>query len=131
MSPESRARSDAKAQKMIAEIPLDKFREAREMTQVHLAKILGVNQAAVSKLERRADMYVSTLQSFVKAMGGELKITARFPEGTVEINQFEDVKAAVGVGAAVTFPTSLKRREKPRGNGTTMWATRLEARAFP
>jgi hypothetical protein len=45
--------------------------------------------AAVSKLERRADMYVSTLQSFVKAMGGELKITARFQEGTVEINQFE------------------------------------------
>jgi transcriptional regulator with XRE-family HTH domain len=95
MSPESRARSDAKAQKMIAEMALDELREAREMTQVRLAKILGVNQAAVSKLERRADMYVSTLQSFVKAMGGELKITARFPEGTVEINQFEDVKKAV------------------------------------
>jgi Helix-turn-helix domain len=60
------------------------------------AKILGMNQAAVSKLEQRADMYVSTLQSFVKAMGGELKITARFPEGTVEINQFEDVKKAAG-----------------------------------
>ena len=55
------------------------------LAQVHLAKILGVNQAAVSKVkERRADLYVSTLQSFVKAMGGELKITARFPEGTVE-----------------------------------------------
>jgi len=96
MSPESRARSDAKTQKMIAEMALDELREAREMTQVHLAKILGVNQAAVSKLERRADMYVSTLQSFVKAMGGELKITARFPEGTVEINQFEDVKKSAG-----------------------------------
>lgn len=43
------------------------LREAREMTQVHPAKVLGVNQAAVSKLERRADMYVSTLQRFVKA----------------------------------------------------------------
>jgi DNA-binding transcriptional regulator YiaG len=96
MSPGSRARSDAKAQKMIADMALDELREAREMTQVHLAKILGVNQAAVSKLERRADMYVSTLQSFVKAMGGELKITARFPEGTVEINQFEDVKKGAG-----------------------------------
>jgi predicted transcriptional regulator len=39
------------------------------MTQVHLAKILGVNQAAVSKLERRTEMYVSTLQDFVRAMG--------------------------------------------------------------
>ncbi|MGA7944785.1 MAG: XRE family transcriptional regulator [Candidatus Sulfotelmatobacter sp.] len=94
MSPESRARSDAKTQKMIAEMALDELREAREMTQVHLAKILGVNQAAVSKLERRTDMYVSTLQGFVKAMGGELKITAQFPEGTVEINQFEVVKKA-------------------------------------
>ena len=92
MSPEARARAEAKAKKMLSEMPLDELREARAMTQVHLAKILGVNQAAVSKLERRTDMYVSTLQDFVKAMGGELKIIARFPEGTVEINQFEAVK---------------------------------------
>ena len=58
---------------------------------MHPAKILGVNQAAVSKLERRADMYVSTLQDFVKALGGELKISTRFPEGSVEISQFEAV----------------------------------------
>jgi transcriptional regulator len=96
MSPAARERSRLLAEKCRAEMPLVELREAREMTQVHLAKILGVNQAAVSKLERRADMYVSTLQSFVKAMGGELKITARFPEGTVEISQFEDVKKAAG-----------------------------------
>src|SRR5271169_4618035 len=96
MSPISQERSRALAEKYRAEMAMHLLREAREMTQVHLAKILGVNQAAVSKLERRADMYVSTLQSFVKAMGGELKITARFPEGTVEINQFEDVKKAAG-----------------------------------
>jgi DNA-binding XRE family transcriptional regulator len=96
MSPESLERSHVRYEQHRAEMPMHLLREAREMTQVHLAKILGVNQAAVSKLERRADMYVSTLQSFVKAMGGELKITARFPEGTVEINQFEDVKKAAG-----------------------------------
>ncbi len=62
------------------------------MTQVHLAKILGVNQAAVSKMERSADMYVTTLQDFVKAMGGEHKIIAQFPEGTVEIRRFEEVE---------------------------------------
>jgi DNA-binding XRE family transcriptional regulator len=98
MSPESRARAEAKAKKMLAEMPLDELREARAMTQVHLAKILGVNQAAVSKLERRTDMYVSTLQDFVKAMGGELKIIARFPEGTVEISQFGAVKKAAAGG---------------------------------
>jgi DNA-binding XRE family transcriptional regulator len=99
MSPEARARAETKAKKMLAEMPLDELREARAMTQVHLAKILGVNQAAVSKLERRADMYVSTLQDFVKAMGGELKIIARFPEGIVEINQFAQVQEARDGGA--------------------------------
>ena len=94
MSPTLRERSRALAAKYRSEMALDELREAREMTQVHLAKVLGVNQAAVSKMERRTDMYISTLQDFVKAMGGELKITARFPEGTVEISQFEDVNKA-------------------------------------
>ena len=114
MSPESRERSRVLYEKYRAEMPVHLLRVAREMTQVHLAKILGVNQAAVSKLERRADMYVSTLQNFVKAMGGELKITARFPEGTVEINQFEDVKKAAGewVRCSGGFPASCEGREK-------------------
>jgi hypothetical protein len=94
MSPESRERSRGLAARYRAEMPLDELREAREMTQVHLARILRVNQAAVSKMERRTDMYISTLQDFVRAMGGELKITAKFPDGTVEINQFESVKKA-------------------------------------
>jgi DNA-binding XRE family transcriptional regulator len=98
MSPRSRARARALAEKYRAEMALDELREAREMTQVHLAKILGVNQAAVSKLERRTHMYVSTLQYFVKAMGGKLKIIARFPEGTVEISQFGAVKKAAAGG---------------------------------
>ena len=96
MSPESRERSRILAAKYRSEMPLDELRLARELTQVHLARILKVNQAAVSKMERRTDMYVSTLQEFVKAMGGELKIIASFPDGTVEINQFEDDKKAAG-----------------------------------
>jgi transcriptional regulator with XRE-family HTH domain len=94
MSAKARQRSRELAAKYRSQMALDELREAREMTQVHLAKVLGVNQAAVSKLERRTDMYVSTLQDFVRALGGELKITARFPEGTVEINQFAGVEKA-------------------------------------
>ena len=94
MSSSAQERSRVLAAKYRSGMALDELRQAREMTQVHLAKILGVNQAAVSKLERRADMYVTTLQDFIKAMGGELKIIAKFPEGTVEISQFEDVKKA-------------------------------------
>jgi transcriptional regulator with XRE-family HTH domain len=92
MSPAARNRSHQLAAKYRAGMALDELRQARQMTQVHLSKILGVNQAAISKLERRADMYVSTLQDFVRAMGGELKITAKFPEGSVEIRQFEDAR---------------------------------------
>jgi hypothetical protein len=81
-----------------------------------------VNQAAVSKLERRADMYVSALQSFVKAMGGELKITARFPEGTVEINQFEDVKKAAG--STQQAKTGLLERSGLKFRGTHLSKSR-------
>jgi predicted XRE-type DNA-binding protein len=89
MSPEARARSEAKARKMIREMPLSEIRAARELTQEHLAKVLRVKQASISKLERRADMYISTLRNFVRAMGGELEITARFPEGEIRISQFD------------------------------------------
>src|SRR5882757_3764776 len=60
-------------------------------TQMSLAELLGIPQGGVSRLERRADMYVSTLRNYIRAMGGELKITAVFPNGAVEISQFEDV----------------------------------------
>ena len=96
MSAESRARAHVRAQPMLAELPLQELRQARQMSQEKLAEILGGKQASVSKLEHRTDMYVSTLHDFVKALGGELKITARFPEGTVEIAQFEAVKKAAG-----------------------------------
>lgn len=90
MSPASRARAEVKAEQMLKEMPLYELRNARQLTQEKLAKELNVKQSAVSKLERRADMYVSTLREFVRAMGGELEITARFPEGTVRINHFEE-----------------------------------------
>ena len=90
MSPESRERSRRKADKLIEEMPLNELRAARKLTQEKLAENLHVKQAAVSKLERRTDMYVSTLREFINAMGGELEITARFPEGSVRINQFEE-----------------------------------------
>jgi len=89
MSPPARARSEAKARNLIQEMPLSEIRAARELTQEHLAKLLRVKQASISKLERRADMYISTLRDFVRAMGGELEITARFPEGEVRIRQFD------------------------------------------
>jgi DNA-binding XRE family transcriptional regulator len=92
MSPASLARSDEKLAKLREEMALNELRVALTITQEHLAKILHVRQAAISKLERRADMYVSTLADFIRAMGGQLEIFAHFPQGKVRITQFQDVK---------------------------------------
>ena len=83
-----------------ATIRLDELREARELTQVQLAQVLQVSQGAVSKVERRADMYISTLRSYVRAIGGDLQIRAVFPEGEVVIDQFEDLDPARQRGTA-------------------------------
>ncbi len=88
MPPEARERAEVKARKMLGELALDELRVARQMTQEHLAELLKIKQSAVSKMERRTDMYVSTLQHMIQAMGGNLEIHAIFPEGHVRINQF-------------------------------------------
>jgi len=90
MSPAALARAEKRAKNILSEMPLSELRTARQLTQESLAKSLGINQAAVSKMERRTDMYISTLRQFVVAMGGELEITARFPDGAIRIQQFEE-----------------------------------------
>src|SRR5438105_2668012 len=91
MSPQSRVRSEEKFKQRVKEMPLEELRAAREMTQNQLAKTLHCSQAAVSKVERRADMYVSTLAQYVKAMGGNLEIRAVFPDGEVSISRLGDL----------------------------------------
>jgi len=79
-----------RAAELIAEeATLRQLREARERSQVEMAEKLHIKQAAVSKLERRTDMYLSTLRSYIEAMGGKLEIIARFPHRAVRIMQFE------------------------------------------
>jgi len=70
---------------------LHELRRARELTQTKLADALQIGQGDVSKLERRTDMYVSTLASYLEAVGAHLEIRAVFPDGrTVKIAQFSD-----------------------------------------
>ena len=87
-SPERRRRIDDITTQMIAEMPLHELRRARELTQQDLAKALNVNQPAVSKMEQRTDAYISSLRSYIEAVGGKLKITAEFPEGEIGITNF-------------------------------------------
>ena len=88
---ERRAEVEARVAKDLAEMPLQDLRRARELSQVRLAETMQIAQSEVSKIERRSDIYLSTLRSYIEAMGGELEIIARFPEGAVRVNQFRDV----------------------------------------
>jgi DNA-binding XRE family transcriptional regulator len=91
MTPAARARSYAKAQVMLAEMPLNEVRRARGLSQKMLADVLRVQQSSIAKMEKRADMYLSTPRSHIEVMGGQLDIVARFPEGSVKINNFADI----------------------------------------
>jgi DNA-binding transcriptional regulator YiaG len=62
------------------------LREVKGMSQAELAARLGIQQAAVSKVERRQDLHLDTLVAIVRALGGELEIKARFPGGEVPLN---------------------------------------------
>ena len=95
MSPEARAKADEKTRQFLQEMPLQELRQARKMSQEQMAKHLHTKQSNVSRIEKRTDMYISTLRSVIKAMGGDLEIVARFPDGNVRINQFEELDEAV------------------------------------
>lgn len=88
---EQRAIKNRAAELIAEEASLRQVREAREQSQARVAERLGIKQAAVSRLERRADMYVSTLRQFIEAMGGKLDIVARFPGHDMRITQFSEI----------------------------------------
>ena len=91
---ERRRRIDDIKTEVLAEMALHELRRARALTQRDMAKMLRVNQPAVSKLEQRADVYVSSLRSYIEAAGGKLKIVAEFPEGEVAITNFSEAGEA-------------------------------------
>jgi len=93
MGPERVAAARARARKQIEGMPLQHLRNAREMTQERLAEVLEMDQGNISKLEKRTDMYLSTLRSYVEAMGGELEIRAVFPDGDVKIDLLNKLSA--------------------------------------
>jgi DNA-binding XRE family transcriptional regulator len=81
LSPAQRKKVEARAAELIAEeMTLRELRHARKLTQVKIAKTLGVTQDSVSRLEKRSDLLLSTLRKTVEAMGGNLSLVAEFPD---------------------------------------------------
>ena len=73
----------------LEEMPLAELRQARQFTQQQIAQSLKIKQASVSKMESQTDMYLSTIRKYIEAMGGELEIIAKFPEGSIKVDNFE------------------------------------------
>jgi DNA-binding XRE family transcriptional regulator len=91
LSPDQKQAVAAKIKTMSEDMTLAELRQARHLTQQTLSGTLQVGQAAVAKMEKRTDMYVANLRRFVEAMGGELDVIARFPEGSVKIRNFAEI----------------------------------------
>ena len=81
LRPVQRKKVEARAAELMAEeMTLRELRRARKLTQVRMAKELGVTQDSVSRLEKRSDLLLSTLRKTVQAMGGNLSLVAEFPD---------------------------------------------------
>jgi transcriptional regulator with XRE-family HTH domain len=89
-----RERAKALARQYLAEMLLKEIRRLRGKSQKDLAAKLGIRQPSLSKLESQDDMHLSTLRKIVNALGGELVLVARFPDGQTELAQFTRRPAA-------------------------------------
>ena len=93
MLPEAQTRVDAKALAVLSEMSLKELRQARGLSQRMLAEVLHVQQPSIAKMEKSTNMYLSTLRSHIEAMGGQLEVVARFPDGAMKISNFSDLKS--------------------------------------
>ena len=81
LTPEQLAKIDERTQQLIdEELTLRELRKVHRLTQESMASLLGIEQDSVSRMERRADMLLSTMISYVAAMGGRLRLVAESPD---------------------------------------------------
>jgi transcriptional regulator with XRE-family HTH domain len=110
---ERHAKVMARTQKLIAEEKaLRHLRQARDLTQQSMAKLLHIDQASVSKIEQRSDMLLSTLRSYIEAMGGSLRLVAEFPDSVAELSSLgEALDISAHVAKSKVKPRTKRRRQ--------------------
>jgi transcriptional regulator with XRE-family HTH domain len=89
MPPERQARIAAAVERMQRELPLVEVRRQLNLSQQALAERMGVSRSSVSRFERESGVHLRDLRRIVEAMGGELEITARFPDGEIRLDEWE------------------------------------------
>jgi transcriptional regulator with XRE-family HTH domain len=110
MDPASRVDNQRRVRDELQRMALEELRGARQLTQADMAEMLDVPQSSISRIEQRADMYLSTLRNYVHAAGGELRIQAVFPDGgTVVIDRFGEYEERPYVVHALAQGSELFR----------------------
>lgn len=113
LPPERRAKVDVRAAELIREeMTLAELRKAARETQDEMARRLKVKQASISRLERRSDMYLSTLRGYVEAMGGRLDLVAHLPDQPPV-----HLTGLVDIGQSGTSDVSASRKRTRREGG--------------
>jgi hypothetical protein len=87
----ARGAAGAEALRLGEQMDLAEVRRARKLSQNEIGRALRIGPGSVVEIEKRADMYVSTLRRFIEAIGGELEIVARFADHSVKITNFADL----------------------------------------
>ena len=104
---ERRQKVEARAEELVAkELTLRDLRKAHDLTQERMAELLDIGQDSVSRLEKRSDLLLSTLRSYVSAMGGTLDLVARFPDRPSVVLS--------GLAGLTEDDRSQKAKSKPR-----------------
>jgi hypothetical protein len=92
MSPESQTRAEQQAQELLAQLPVEELRQAHQLSHQNLVNLWQIPSTNLAKLEQHIDVYLNSLRSYLVAMGGELEIRANFPQGSVEIDSFANLR---------------------------------------
>ena len=132
MDPASRADNVRAVRDEMQRMALDELRNAKRLTQAYLAEMLDAPQSSISRIEQRADMYVSTLRDYVHAMGGVLQIQAVFPDGgAVAINRFGEYRdRSYVVQARPEGSARYRLYAQPLEEGVPLTTKALKVQAF-
>jgi transcriptional regulator with XRE-family HTH domain len=132
MDPASRADNARSVHDELQRMALDELRSAKRLTQADMAEMLDVPQSSISRIEQRADMYLSTLRNYVRALGGVLQIQAVFPDGgAVAISRFGDYEdRSYVVWARAESDGTYRLQTRPLDQGPPLSTRALRAPAF-